>query len=149
MNWPIGSYKDFIGVVDRTTQECLIFTKTSAGGAQKADIDRYPLHGEQIKVVLGAERYAGLLDELDLLEHAGEVPAKQAEVILTTVHKAKGLEFPQVRMVEDFSRLKIDETGKVAGPQEEFNVLYVAATRSSQVLETNDITNKILRLSTL
>lgn len=71
MNWPIGSYKDFVGVVDRTTQECLIFTKTSAGGAQKADIDRYPLHGDQIKVLLGAERYTNLLDELDLLEHAG------------------------------------------------------------------------------
>lgn len=71
MNWPIGTAKEFTGVVDRATQECLIFTKTSAGGAQKAAIDRYPLHSEQAKEIIGKDRYEHLLGELDLLEHAG------------------------------------------------------------------------------
>src|SRR5277367_3426180 len=33
MNWPIGTGKQFQGVVDRSTQECVFFTKTSVGGA--------------------------------------------------------------------------------------------------------------------
>src|SRR5215467_1551168 len=35
MNWPIGLGKQFQGVVDRTTNECIFFTKVSHGGAQK------------------------------------------------------------------------------------------------------------------
>lgn len=70
-NWPIGSGKDFVGVVDRTTQECLIFTKTSAGGAHKAVITRLPLKSPEVIEMLGQERYDQLLQELDLLEAAG------------------------------------------------------------------------------
>ena len=90
------------------------------------------------------EKQEGVLELCELLEQAGEVPAKQAEVVLTTLHKSKGLEFPQVRMAEDFSRLKIDETGKVAGPLEEFNVLYVAATRAQRRVELNAIAQAAL-----
>ena len=51
MNWPIGQDRDFHGVVDRTTNECIFFKKTSAGGAQKAEIIRQPLkqHGRKLK----------------------------------------------------------------------------------------------------
>ena len=37
LNWPIGTGRDFTGVYDRTSNECLFFTKTAAGGAQKAE----------------------------------------------------------------------------------------------------------------
>ena len=43
LNWPIGMGKEFCGVVDRKTDECLFFSKTSAGGAQKAEIHRFSL----------------------------------------------------------------------------------------------------------
>src|ERR1700738_4898611 len=49
INWPIGTGRDFIGVFDRMTQECLFFTKTSAGGAQKASISRYPLKSKEAR----------------------------------------------------------------------------------------------------
>src|SRR6202521_978205 len=39
MNWPIGMGKQFQGVFDRTTNEAVFFTKTSHGGAQKADVE--------------------------------------------------------------------------------------------------------------
>ncbi|MBA3722616.1 MAG: peptide chain release factor 3 [Parachlamydiaceae bacterium] len=71
MNWPIGTGKEFVGVVDRITQECLFFSKTSAGGAQRADILRLPLHSVEAKKKLGEEKYEALLQELDLLEIAG------------------------------------------------------------------------------
>jgi len=71
MNWPIGSGKEFQGVFDRTTNECLFFTKTSIGGAQKAEITRLPLESHEAKEKMGDQLYAKLLEELDLLNLAG------------------------------------------------------------------------------
>ena len=71
MNWPIGTGKQFEGVVDRQSNECVFFAKASVGGALKADIDRCPLNSEQSKAKIGQEGYAKLLEELDLLELAG------------------------------------------------------------------------------
>lgn len=71
MNWPIGSAKEFKGVVDRTTNTCLFFIKTSAGGAQRAEIERYPLHSDEVKNKLGEEKHKELIQELELLEMAG------------------------------------------------------------------------------
>ena len=73
MNWPIGTGKQFQGVVDRTTQECLFFVKTSIGGAQKADIIRYPLHSPEAIAKINAEDYAKLMEDLELLDLAGNL----------------------------------------------------------------------------
>ena len=73
MNWPIGSGKEFRGVVDRVTQECIFFTKTSFGGAQKADIDRQPLLSDATQEKIGESAYKTLLEELELLELAGNL----------------------------------------------------------------------------
>lgn len=71
MNWPIGMGKEFVGVFDRTTQECLFFTKTAAGGTQKALISRFPLQHPEVRERLGSERFEQLIQELELLEAAG------------------------------------------------------------------------------
>lgn len=71
MNWPIGAGKQFQGVFDRTTQECLIFSKTSVGGAQKADISHYSLSSPEVGHLLGAAGLEQLKHELELLEMAG------------------------------------------------------------------------------
>lgn len=71
MNWPIGGGKAFQGVFDRQARECVFFTKTSAGGAQKADILRVPLESPEAKAKVGEQDYKQLADELDLLEMAG------------------------------------------------------------------------------
>ncbi len=69
LNWPIGTGRDFTGVYDRTTNEYLIFSKTSVGGAQRADISRYTR--DQVKEVLDESLFASLDQELELLETAG------------------------------------------------------------------------------
>lgn len=71
MNWPIGTGREFQGVVDRATNEAVFFTKTSHGGAQKADIARYPLNSAEAKDKIGSEQYDQLTQELELLELAG------------------------------------------------------------------------------
>lgn len=71
MNWPIGSAQEFKGVVDRTANEAVFFTKTSHGGAQKADISRYPLNSAETEQKIGESNFQTLREELDLLELAG------------------------------------------------------------------------------
>lgn len=71
MNWPIGVDRGFKGVVDRTTGECIFFTRTSTGGAQKADITRHPLKSAESQEKVGPELYPRLLQDLELLELAG------------------------------------------------------------------------------
>lgn len=71
INWPIGQGRDFIGVYDRLSKECLIFTKIAAGGSQKATISRYKLEDAEIKNLLGEERFLQLKNEIELLEMAG------------------------------------------------------------------------------
>lgn len=60
-NWPIGTGKEFQGVVDRQAKECIFFTKTSVGGAQKAEMTRKPL----------SDLPPSLIEELELLDLAG------------------------------------------------------------------------------
>ncbi len=80
MNWPIGTGKDFIGVVDRTTSECIFFTKVSHGGAQKAEMIRLPLNSEEAKNRIDPDIYKTLVQELDLLNIAGN-PFSQDEFL--------------------------------------------------------------------
>ncbi len=71
LNWPIGEGRDFTGVYDRIANECIIFTKVSTGGAQKAEIQRFPLESPDLEKLIGKEGIVKLKGELELLEMAG------------------------------------------------------------------------------
>jgi len=73
MNWPIGSGREFQGVVDRETKEAAFFTKTSHGGAQKAEISRFPFSSLETISKIGSEQYESLRQELELMDMAGNV----------------------------------------------------------------------------
>ena len=63
------------------------------------------------------------------------------EIALSTAHKAKGLEFLDVVMADDFAELtkKRDELGKLVGPDpEEVNIIYVVLTRAMRGIELPD-----------
>jgi superfamily I DNA/RNA helicase len=80
----------------------------------------------------------------DLRRRAVAHPAA-AERVLATAHKAKGLEWPRVRLAGDFWGLEelqaVDRDGvPYLTPEErdqELHLLYVAATRARQRLEPN------------
>jgi len=65
--------------------------------------------------------------------------------VLATAHKAKGLEWPEVRLAEDFPSLPeldgLDPDGmpRLAAEErdQELHLLYVAATRARRRLEPN------------
>jgi len=71
MNWPIGMDKNFRGVVDRTTNELIFFSKTSIGGAQKADITRYDFNSPEGRSLISPDELQKLSEDLELLEMAG------------------------------------------------------------------------------
>lgn len=70
--------------------------------------------------------------------------AADKRIVMTTGHKSKGLEFPNVRLAGDFMPL-IDEDGKLfdiskasTDEIEEINLQYVAATRAQRALHLCD-----------
>ena len=67
----------------------------------------------------------------------------EADIIITTAHKAKGAEFTQVKLAEDFIDLadydNMVESGKYKRQEleAELNLLYVAVTRAVKTLQPN------------
>lgn len=72
---------------------------------------------------------------------------ESAEIVLSTAHKAKGLEWPAVQLDEDFIKLgDIPDLSKYSAAEkrerlrpieEELNIHYVAATRAQKKLQLN------------
>jgi peptide chain release factor 3 len=71
INWPIGSGRDFLGVADRLKNEILLFSKVSAAGASKAEINRLGLGDAELKNRLPGEYFTKLHHDLELLDAAG------------------------------------------------------------------------------
>lgn len=86
------------------------------------------------------KQYGGRIPSLIAdLRDAVEARESDADIIFSTVHKAKGMEWPVVRLANDFEMPyrfnKKEQTWKLDA--DERNVLYVAATRAKQVLHAN------------
>lgn len=72
MNWPVGSGKEFVGVVERRSRDLILFTKTAAAGASRATQIRLPLASEEAAAALGDPVLAAKLrEDLEMLEIAG------------------------------------------------------------------------------
>lgn len=69
---------------------------------------------------------------------------EEADVVVSTVHRAKGLEWPVVKLEEDFpdifdpERVDPDQVG------DELNLLYVAVTRAKTILVINALVQSII-----
>ncbi len=72
MNWPIGMGKDFQGVYDRQREEVLLFDSEGTHGQTKVKTETVDLHDDSIEAILGPRRYEELLEEIELLDIAGE-----------------------------------------------------------------------------
>lgn len=78
------------------------------------------------------EKYRGRLPNLVDAIAARAVESKAAQVMLTTAHKSKGLQWANVLLMGDF--LDLIEDGRLIDPSgldpDEFNLIYVAMTRA-------------------
>ena len=85
----------------------------------------------------------GICDEL---RSAGEMPSHKADILLSTVHKAKGMQWPVVKLAEDFPEeflyFSKKERRYVVKKAEVF-CLYVALTRAEDTLYANSTLSRI------
>jgi len=76
------------------------------------------------------------------------VSEEYCSVSLVTTHKAKGLEWDNIELANDFTPLINDKTGEIIDPQElhqeELFILYVAMTRGKKNIVLNSDLNQVL-----
>jgi UvrD-like helicase C-terminal domain/AAA domain len=65
-------------------------------------------------------------------------PEDEADYIVSTIHRAKGLEWDGVKLAGDF-KFKNGDDGKLSMAPEEMRLLYVAMTRAKHVLDVSEI----------
>jgi superfamily I DNA/RNA helicase len=104
--------------------------KSAASGNKSEDYGDPAL---QILVRLIEERGARVLSMCDRLRECVDTP-EGAQVTVSTVHKAKGLEWPRVLVAADFNRFIRREAGVAKRNLEEGCVIYVAMTRARHQL---------------
>ena len=81
-----------------------------------------------------------------LLRRVSDRP-EDADVTISTTHKAKGREWTSVRLEDDFVHSEEDEEGTPRElPAEEMRILYVALTRAKSLLQIGDQTSRFLGL---
>ena len=70
----------------------------------------------------------------------GTVPAEEAQVVVSTLHKCKGLEWAKVRIADDFRQPRDPKTGALLPIPKDLAMLgYVAVTRAREVLDTGGL----------
>jgi len=81
-----------------------------------------------------------------LLQRVSDQP-EDADVTVSTTHRAKGREWTAVRLEDDFVLAEEDEEGAPRElPDEEMRILYVALTRAKTLLQVGDQTSRFLGL---
>ncbi len=77
INWPIGSGRDFLGVVNRQTRQVLLYTRTAAGGAAKPELTELSLDDPSLKSRMPDDVWDQLRHDLELLDIAGNPFSKE------------------------------------------------------------------------
>lgn len=90
-------------------------------------------YGPYVRMV---EEYSEAIPSIGEQLRAETVAEEVADVTVSTVHKAKGREWPSVQLGRDFERVKLAEPADrtILIHEDEVNVAYVAVTRASQRL---------------
>ncbi|CAG9180347.1 ATP-dependent DNA helicase Rep [Cupriavidus laharis] len=73
---------------------------------------------------------------------AAIAPEEQADYVVSTVHRAKGLEWPTVTLADDF-RFRREDDGRETLAADEKRLLYVALTRAQHTLDISRIDHSL------
>ncbi|CAE6964974.1 UvrD-helicase domain-containing protein [Paraburkholderia domus] len=71
-------------------------------------------------------------------------PAADADYVISTVHRAKGLQWKRVKVANDFRFKSVD--GRLMLDEDELRLLYVAVTRAQHVLDISELREDLIRL---
>ena len=78
MNWPVGSGREFAGVVERSSNEVLLFHRASAAGALKAEVERLAFDDPGLADRVDPALVERAHHDLELLEVAGNPFSREA-----------------------------------------------------------------------
>lgn len=90
-----------------------------------------------VKLVMeyGTQRLIPMLESIA----GNESDESRCDIVLSTAHRAKGREWPRVRLADDFPvKGPPDDPGADGWTPEEGNLLYVAVTRAREVLDVEE-----------
>lgn len=97
-----------------------------------AEESKDPEYNILIKVI---DKYKGNIPDLiDRAKRSHQEDVRNADVILCTTHKSKGLEFDQVVLSDDHIDL-MEPPGEDGFDEQEINLLYVGTTRAERCIE--------------
>lgn len=151
----VGGVKDSVRLLDGMTR---LFNRQPAnhpeltffsGWGELKEYGESDAGGDLRPMVQLLEKQKGNVSNIIARLERADVPEKEASVILSTAHKSKGFEWPNVVLNKDIagaanSILNMDD-GDLRGvewPTEEVNLFYVAITRAERMLFTSD-TDKV------
>lgn len=89
------------------------------------------------------EQYFPLPQKLQVMREHAVTDESQAQVIVSTAHRSKGLEWPVVILNEDFADIT-DPLMAESERTDETNLLYVAVTRARQMLILNELLQMLM-----
>lgn len=72
-------------------------------------------------------------------------PEAEADYVVSTIHRAKGLEWNRVKVCGDF-RFKTDDDGRTTLTDEEKRLLYVGLTRARNEMDVSELRNDLLKV---
>lgn len=88
-----------------------------------------------------------IVSKVNLLNKNAVRNIKYADLVISTAHRSKGLEWPFVVLADDFADLfKEDLKLSTDSIGDELNLLYVACTRAQKTLLINDVVKNIIDL---
>jgi len=91
--------------------------------------------GKDLKSIINVCMQTGFDRLIRYIDIASRTNEKDADVIITSCHKAKGREWPRVRIAGDFSVMS--KEGRVIS--EEVRLIYVAMTRAESELDISEL----------
>ncbi|XP_068713837.1 F-box DNA helicase 1-like [Montipora foliosa] len=133
-----GSNKGFLGIKDMLIRKFASFAELKKYAKAAPDPE---LLG---KIRIVETHHVMLERRIEKIKSKVVGNQQHADIIFSTAHKAKGLEFDTVRVTDDF--LPGSDTGHIPldrQPDDEKNLLYVAVSRAKKCLQLN---GTILRL---
>lgn len=109
------------------------------------DTSQEPIGSSYKPIVSLVNRYRAQVPAIaDRLEREVLQDEREADVVLSTGHKAKGREWGRVRLLDDFPPLFEITNNRFVFHTEEANLLYVVSTRAKTVLNTGSAVKKLL-----
>lgn len=115
------------------------------GGAEHPDLACFDSWAEVLAYTANDELGGDLAALVNLVTEFGATEIRrhldnqpkefEADVILSTAHKVKGREWPEVQLAEDFEAIP----GSLVSDVEEVRLLYVAVTRAMRTLDIDDV----------